>query len=228
MVVGNGMVAINFAQYQDREDVVIFASGISNSKLALKKEFEKEHSLLEKIILENPDKKLVYFSTFNLFDPKERTSPYCLHKLYMEKYIELNIPQYNIFRLGHVAGESAKQYTILSFLYNAIKEGNRFDLWENASRNIIDIKDISLICSFIIDHNLFLNQITNICNSTNTSIFDIVHIMEQILEKKGVYDLIDNGGCPIVNNQDIYKIAQNLGIHFGSDYALRVIKKYYE
>jgi hypothetical protein len=53
------------------------------------------------------------------------------------------IKYYYIFRLGHVAGGSAQPSTILSFLYKAIKDGTSFNLWKHASRNIIDIDDVS-------------------------------------------------------------------------------------
>ena len=176
MVVGNGMVASKFIHYSERDDVIIFASGVSNSKLAIKTEFEREKKLLCKILLNNKSKKLIYFSTFNLYDPAEKTSPYCLHKSDMEKFISINVPNYNIFRLGHVAGASAKEYTILSFLFNSIKNGSFFKLWKHASRNIIDIDDVSKICTYIIDNSLYKNEVTNICNSYNSSIIELVII----------------------------------------------------
>lgn len=227
MVVGDGMVAKNFEYYREREDVLIFASGVSNSKINLDEEFDREKVLLQTTVAENSNMKLVYFSTFNLYDPKEFKSPYCLHKLNVESYISSNIPKYNIFRLGHVVGKSANQNTILSFLYNSITSGTSFDLWKYASRNIIDIEDISQICSYIIDNELYLNQITDICNSNNTTVFDIVLILEEILGKKGVYTIIEKGGSPKVQISNIRQIAQELGIFFNDSYAKRVIYKYY-
>lgn len=227
MVIGNGMVAKSFSQYLERENVVVFASGVSNSKLAIESEFEKEKNLLKKVLQEHEDKKIVYFSTFNLYDPVEKNSPYCLHKLDMEEFISANVPVYNIFRLGHVAGQSAQQYTILSFLYNAIKDGTSFKLWKHASRNIIDIDDISKICSYIIDNEWYLNQITNICNNKNTSIVEIVDILEGMLNKKGNYSILEEGGCPSVDNTKIRLIATDLGINFDDSYVKDVIIKYY-
>jgi nucleoside-diphosphate-sugar epimerase len=227
MVIGNGMVAKSFSQYLEREDVVVFASGVSNSKLAIESEFEKEKNLLKKVLQNHEGKKIVYFSTFNLYDPVEKNSAYCLHKLDMEQFISANVPVYNIFRLGHVAGQSAQQYTILSFLYNAINDGTSFNLWKHASRNIIDIDDISKICSYIIDNDLYLNEITNICNSNNTTIVEIVTILERMLDKKGNYTVFDLGGCPDVDNNKIRSIATNLGVNFDDSYVENVIFKYY-
>jgi len=227
MIIGNGMVAFNFANYKDVDDVVIFASGVSNSKATDRREFDREKDLLRETIAVYKQKKIVYFSTFNLYDPQEQNSPYCLHKLNMEACIEQNALKYNIFRLGHVAGSSAKQYTILSFLYNAIQNEIPFNLWEYASRNIIDIDDISKICTYIIDHDMYPNQITNVCNSLNTTIPDIVSILEKMLGKKGFYTTIEKGGAPSVDNSNIRMIAKDLGINFDEMYTQRVINKYY-
>jgi nucleoside-diphosphate-sugar epimerase len=227
MVIGNGMVAKSFYHFKERNDVVIFASGVSNSKSAVASEFEREKQLLHKVISENLEKKIIYFSTFNLYDPKEQNSPYCLHKLDMENFIALNVNNYTIFRLGHVAGKSANDFTILSFLYNAIKDNTKFNLWKYASRNIIDIDDISTICTYIINNSLFKSRVLNICNSVNTSIIEIVGVLEDILKKKGDYTVILEGGSPIVDNSDILKIAKNLNIDFDKKYVPNVIEKYY-
>jgi nucleoside-diphosphate-sugar epimerase len=227
MVIGNGMVAKSFAHYLERQDVVVFASGVSNSKLAIASEFQREKNLLQKALDENKGKKIIYFSTFNLYDPIEKNSAYCLHKLDMEEFLSINAPLYNIFRLGHVAGRSAKQYTILSFLSNAIEDGTSFKLWKHASRNIIDIDDINKICSYIIDNDLYLNQITNICNNKNTTIVEIVDILEAMLNKKGNYSVFEEGGCPDVDNTKIRLIATDLGVNFNDSYVKDVIVKYY-
>jgi UDP-2-acetamido-2,6-beta-L-arabino-hexul-4-ose reductase len=228
VVIGDGMVARSFLHYQDSDRVLIFASGVSNSKLAVTGEFEREKSLFDQVLKTNPGRKIIYFSTFNLYDPKECNSPYCLHKLDMEDYISSKVPVYNVFRLGHVVGRSYNSYTILSYLYKAIKEGIPFDLWKHAGRNLIDIDDVSKICSYIIDNNLFNNNITDVCNIRNTSVQEIVNILEELLGKKGVYRIIDQGGNPVFTiNNEMQRIALDLGILFNESYARRVIYKYY-
>jgi nucleoside-diphosphate-sugar epimerase len=228
MLVGNGMVAKCFSQYLNNDGVVVFASGVSNSKLVIMSEFERERVLLERTMQNIQNRKLVYFSTFNLYDPNESSSPYCLHKLNMEKFIKGEMDNFNIFRLGHVAGQTANQQTILSFLYNAINEETEFNLWRGASRNIIDIEDISKICSYIIDNDLFPNEITNICNSQNTSVLEIVKIFEDITNKKGKYKILEKGGSPNIDNTKIQNIAKNLEIIFDDTYAQRIICKYHK
>jgi nucleoside-diphosphate-sugar epimerase len=227
MVIGNGMVANKFAKYKEQNDIIIFASGVSDSKMAIESEFEREKNLLSKVINNYGDKKLVYFSTFNLYDPIEMKSLYCVHKLDMEEFISKNVSNYNIFRLGHVAGVTAKNHTILSFLFNSIKMGTHFKLWKYASRNIIDIDDVFKICSYIIDNELYKNEITNVCSSYNTSIIEIVSVLEELMNKKGDYEIMNSGASPETNNTKIRPIADELGIHFDDFYVKNLIEKYY-
>ena len=63
MVVGNGMIANRFMSYKDDDDVIIFASGVSNSKDIVEENFVREFQLLHQTVKNNADKTLVYFST---------------------------------------------------------------------------------------------------------------------------------------------------------------------
>ena len=45
MVIGNGLVASAFSKYKNDDDVIIFASGVSNSSTNKKEEFEREINL---------------------------------------------------------------------------------------------------------------------------------------------------------------------------------------
>lgn len=67
MVIGNGMIANRFTNYKDDKEIVIFASGVSNSKNINKENFKKEFLLLEDIIKANPDKVITYFSTCSIY-----------------------------------------------------------------------------------------------------------------------------------------------------------------
>ena len=62
MIVGNGLIA-NLFKNEDRENVVFFASGVSNSLETEKSAFLREENLLRKTLEENPEKIFIYFST---------------------------------------------------------------------------------------------------------------------------------------------------------------------
>ena len=63
MVVGSGMIAKAFHHYINNDDVVIFASGVSNSKEDDDLSFEKEKNLLLSTRFNNVNKKFIYFKT---------------------------------------------------------------------------------------------------------------------------------------------------------------------
>ncbi|MEO7210677.1 MAG: hypothetical protein ABIY35_07020, partial [Chitinophagaceae bacterium] len=61
MIIGKGMVAKGFRNYEKNDDILVFASGVSNSANTSTVEFEKEQSLLQDTIINHPGKKLIYF-----------------------------------------------------------------------------------------------------------------------------------------------------------------------
>ena len=66
MVIGNGLLAKSFSKYKDDDQVIIFASGVSNSKEVNPEAFMREMDLLRSIT--NKDALLVYFSTCSVYD----------------------------------------------------------------------------------------------------------------------------------------------------------------
>ena len=80
MVIGNGMIANRFASYKNTDDIIIFASGVSNSKETVEENFLREFTLLKKTIKEHPENILVYFSTCSVEDTDLALAPYVIHK----------------------------------------------------------------------------------------------------------------------------------------------------
>ena len=101
MIIGNGLIANGFDKYRYNDDVLIFASGVSNSMENNENEFNKEYELLKDSI--DIPSKLIYFSTCSIVDDSNK-SPYILHKIKMEKLIRENSNNYLIFRLPIVVG----------------------------------------------------------------------------------------------------------------------------
>src|SRR6267154_2643114 len=139
MVIGNGLVARQFASYQQQEKFLVFASGVSNSKTTKPEAYHGEIALLNNSIQQYPDKSIVYFSTCSLYDPDERGSAYVQHKIKIEDIIQSSAKQYHIFRVSNLAGIYANPNTVLNFFLYHVQHGINFDLWTNACRNIIDI-----------------------------------------------------------------------------------------
>ncbi len=119
MIIGNGMMANAFEKYSNDNDIVIFASGVSNSKAKDKDAFHREESLLSKTIKENPEKTIVYFSTCSIYDDSVNKTAYVLHKKNMENLIYKLCQHFYIFRLPQVIGKT-KSPTLVNFLFTAL------------------------------------------------------------------------------------------------------------
>ena len=87
MIIGNGDLA---SVLPDREDLIFFASGVSNSQETRESEYQREVDLLMK---QNRDSHIVYFSTLASFYSRTR---YVDHKLNMESLIKRYFKKYTI------------------------------------------------------------------------------------------------------------------------------------
>src|SRR5882757_4127080 len=111
MLIGKGLVARNFTRYEELDEFLVFASGVSNSKSCTPEDFRRERELLMASIRAHPSKKAVYFSTSSVNDPDLRETPYVLHKLDMEDQVRQYARQWHIFRLSNLAGASGNMTT---------------------------------------------------------------------------------------------------------------------
>ncbi|WP_126653255.1 NAD-dependent epimerase/dehydratase family protein [Chryseobacterium aureum] len=190
MIIGNGILA-NAVRSYDREDVLFFASGVSNSLEKNPTEFEREIRLLKSALEEFPDKKLIYFSTCSIYDPTKKDSPYVIHKLNAEKLIADTCKNFIIFRIGNAVGRGGNPNTLINFLKNAILSENKFILHNNAKRILIGTDDIALFIKQYIDE--FNNEIINLTYPYQYSLPEILSQLEEYLDKKAVYENVDEG-----------------------------------
>ena len=87
MVIGNGLMAKSFSDYNNRNDIIVFASGVSNSTETRSSEFKREYNLVIDVLKRYPEFKFVYFSTCSIEDKSVEERPYVRHKLKLEDYI---------------------------------------------------------------------------------------------------------------------------------------------
>jgi len=190
MIIGNGILA-NALQFYDKEDVVFFASGVSNSLEKEASQFEREISLLKSVIIQNPDKRLVYFSTCSIYDPTKTESPYVIHKLTIEKLIAELCQQFIIFRVGNAVGHGGNSNTLINFLKNSILSENKLKLHSNARRILIGTDDIALFISRYMKD--FDNEIINLAYPYQYSLYEILSQLENHLRRKANYEAIEEG-----------------------------------
>ena len=218
MVIGNGFVAKSFEKYNANSELVIFASGVSDSKNSTNKDFEREKILLSETIKQNQNKRIVYFSTTSIEDPDLKETLYVKHKLELEKIIRKNALQYHIFRLSNLAGKTKNPNTLLNYFHFHIDNRIPFEVWANAERNIIDIKDVFSIINYILINRLFLNSFVNIAAPKNYSVLEILKSIEEFCGKKAIITTTVKGAKFKIDTSLINPIFKLLDIQFGENY----------
>jgi len=226
MVIGNGLMAKRFSSYQHHKEVVIFASGVSDSKSEDEESFQREAHLVEQTLKFIPDALFVYFSTCSIYDPFLKTRAYIRHKLAVEHLIADSGNKFMVFRVSNVAGKGGNPKTIFPFLANCIKEGNPFGLWMHAYRNLVDVDDVFALVDYLVKHGQ-PNSITNIANPVSFHLPEMVATMETYFHKKAKYKKVEDGDFFYIDTSVVEKIAQAAGVDFDGDYLRRLLSKYY-
>lgn len=226
MIIGHGLLARAFDSYRAHPNIIVLASGVSDSTVTDVAEFEREQALLVNTLDEQGKKLLVYFSTCSIGDPDLYASPYVRHKLKMEELIQEHSSSYLVFRLPQVVGRGGNKNTLTNRLYINIRDGEPFQLWRNACRYIIDVDDVSAVASYMIGSDEYLNRIINIA-SCRFSIHDIVRALENVTQASAIYTELDKGASYDIDCYESHKVARSLNIWFGDTYLYRVIRKYY-
>lgn len=229
MIVGNGMIATAFESlhYGKNDNVVIFASGVSNSKEIDTSEFAKEKELLTQHLIQNTNRKFIYFSTCSIYDATLADSPYVKHKKDMEELIKNHSNNFVIFRLSQVVGKTKNRNLIVNFIYYKMLEDQLITVWKGSKRNLIDINDVVKIVHSIIERDLFKNSIVNVASAHNVDVLDIVAQLESILHKKAQVTLQNRNSSYDINIDEIAPLVKELGINFSQEYYKEILKKYY-
>ena len=227
MVIGNGLIASQFYDYHLNPDVVIFASGVSNSSSNDLAGFRREKDLLLEAIQKYPERKLVYFSTCSIYDPSLQQSYYVQHKLEVEAIIQKKAKRYLILRLSNPIGKNNNPHTFFNFFVNCIQGNQPFEVWSHAERNIIDVDDFYKLAKAMIDNAEFGNQVLNLANPHNYKVLEIVEATEKYFGIKGNYTVMKKGNRLAINTDLVSSLAPKLHIEFEPDYIQKLLQKYF-
>lgn len=228
MLIGSGLLAQAFATaYSQREDVCIYAAGVSNSGCTNPHEFVREQGRLTEALQQAAlVDAFVYFGTCSVADPEAQHTPYVRHKLAMERLVSAH-PRHLILRLPQVAGRTPNPHTLLNFLYARISRSEAFQLWSNAKRNIIDVDDVVAITRQLIANGALRNVTLNIANPVSYRMAEIVRAMERAVGKRAVCEVCERGSAYPIDISTTLPAIEAAGVKFGTDYLERVIGKYY-
>lgn len=129
MIVGRGDIGTILKEV-DKNDILFFASGVSNSKETRESEYQRERALL---LEQNRSSHIVYFSSLAIFYSDTR---YTRHKLDMEAMIKENFKKYCIIRIGNILW-GTNPHTLINYLKDQYTQGKPLDI-KNVYRYVID------------------------------------------------------------------------------------------
>jgi nucleoside-diphosphate-sugar epimerase len=225
MIIGNGLIAQSFIRYfGDDSNVIVFASGVSNSREFHSEVFLRERHMLVEAL--NTQQKLLYFSTCSIDDPELQNTPYVMHKKKMEALV-CSVRGCYVFRLPQVVGRTPNPNTLTNYLCRQIMSGDSFQVWRHANRNLIDVDDVALIVSYLVRTSVGNGAAINIASQFSIAIPQLVSVFESVLGKKANYTIIDAGGSYSIDSSLATEAASQLGIHFDAAYVENLIRKYY-
>ncbi len=235
-IIGNGMIARGLLPYSaDINDAVVFASGVSDSTLTDRQEYERECQVLEQVISDcrQREKTLVYFSSGGTVYGKRdderkedaQLSPvtmYGRHKALCESVISSSGVRYLIARLPTVVGQTKSKTQLIPVLIKQAMEGH-VALFKDAERDIIGIADVAGIIVTILK-KLGKSEIINIASGISVPVIDIFSEIQNNLGVKPAIKIMNGGDKQRFNIDKLHAYCPE--ITFTADYYKSVIREY--
>lgn len=226
MIVGKGLLARAFEpHFGENPDVIIFASGVSNSLETRRGEFAREEALLRQL-LDGERKRFVYFGSCGVIAAESELTPYMRHKQAMELLV-LSTPHGLVLRLPQVVGRTENSHTLTNFLRDHIVSGEHFTVWAHAERNLIDIDDIVKIGVRLAMELPAEAAAVSIAATHSLLMPEIVRIFERVLDRVANCSFVEKGTPIAIDTTMVESVSARLGIDLGNGYTARVIDKYY-
>jgi len=140
IILGNGLVSNSLNQLKSERDIVLFASGVSNSRETSIASFQRERAMLVTALQRYHNHKFIYFSSTIVSSPSVN-SPYSSHKKAMEKLLFTADASHLIVRLPQLVGPT-KSPTLVAFLRSQILSGSTVTLQARARRRLLCHTDL--------------------------------------------------------------------------------------
>lgn len=225
MIVGSGLLANAFSSFRSIDDMVIFASGVSNSTSTDRNQYDREVELLRKYI--NRQAKLIYFSTVSVFDPSLSNTEYIKHKRAIEDFIQTECRCYQIYRLPIVVGRSQNPNTLTNFLFQKIINRSDLLVYTGACRYLMDIDDVVEYLTPLIHNNQHDHTTMNIHLDNRLPVPVIIEVFEQVLQSQAVKKRIDAGSCYDVDARIFLDTIHGTTTTDALEYLNHLLHKYY-
>lgn len=223
MVIGSGMLASAFEKFTTHEEVIIFASGVSNSLEIDLSRFLREENLLNSVFSKCTGKKLVYFSTYSIH---YKQSLYTDHKKRMEDLVLSMNSNSLVLRVTNVVGKSLNPNTLLNFLTYHVKNDLPINVFSGVKRNLIGIDDLVAVVAELIESPLG-GSVLNIGYPHSYSIEQIVNAVERFYNKNANISFSFASEHWIENYFDISTI-KSITVRAEQEYLPYLLNTYYK
>tara|TARA_B110000967_G_scaffold197059_1_gene228360 strand:- start:4510 stop:5226 length:717 start_codon:yes stop_codon:yes gene_type:complete len=231
VVEGSGFLAKKFKKHSfflNKQNVIIYAAGVSNSQEKNATELQREIRRFKTFSKQN-NKKIVYISTYSIFDKSRNRNKYIKNKVKIELLIKKNLPSYLIVRLPEIVGFNKNPNTLINFFYQKIINRKKFTVWSNTKRNLLDVDDAIKIIIYFIKIYENKNKTLNLLNKKFYKPLRIVRFLENMTNIKGDYKILKKKTSIFkITNSINSKIINKLKLKFDSFYLNKTLKKYYK
>ena len=139
-ILGNGLVSNSLSQLKSECDIVLFASGVSDSRETSLSSFQRERAMLVSALQRYQNHKFIYFSSTIVSIPFVDTA-YSAHKRAMEKLLLTADSRHLVVRLPQLVGPT-KSPTLVAFLRSQICSGSTVTLQARAKRRLLCHTDL--------------------------------------------------------------------------------------
>jgi len=223
MIIGDGLLGRSFLNSnQNYNDIVIFASGVSDSLNSNESSFEREKLLVLNTLKEYKTYKFVYFSSVlaGVID-----NNYYNHKIDIEELIKTHSDNYIIFRVPQIIGSVGNKHNLFNHIKNLIENNQEVIVYNNVYRALLDVDDLVNLVNYFKD--TITCKTINISNIEKITVLDIVNIISNQLKITPNIKIVDVEGDNWTDDNDIIvdNAIKNLGIS-RTQYTNNIIKKY--
>ncbi|MEN9313634.1 MAG: hypothetical protein RIS35_27 [Pseudomonadota bacterium] len=228
MIVGSGLLAQAFAgDWAHRNDVCIFASGVSDSGCVDPERFARERALLERALSDHADTDaFVYFGTCSANAPEVRWSAYVHHKVEMERLVMAH-RRGLVLRLPQVAGIGGNPATLLNRLRDHVLRGTPFELWSDARRALIDVRDVVELTGAFIGTRTLRGIRADIAPPRRHGIEEIVAAIEEASGRRARYTFVPKGHDEPSDPTLMLAVTADAGARFDDGYLRRTVARHH-
>jgi hypothetical protein len=225
MILGDGLIGTSLKKTLNyHEDLLVFASGVSNSTEKNPEEYKREFKLLQEALESNKGKKLIYFSTCSI--NSNTSSPYIKYKKFVENYIQSNVEDYLILRLPNIVGSSTNKSQLVNYFFNCLLNQTDITINVDCIRYLVDVEDLSKLLEVLITKG---KQSSTLDMAFNNGVK-----VEEILKYLEIATGLTFKSIARSNNGNDYNIDNSAFLELIQDTSLfnidvqKIISKYYK